>query len=138
MKETSQSRSEATNLEEYAHLHSLSLRKNDPVFVLARTGHYGIRDRLICQHIRSNGGRLVVIGHYRDQALWKEIDVTYVAVPNHREMFGPLVAWIPLQLFAYFTAIGKGRNPDRPPERGPMDFLQKIIYTSMLDGWFDR
>jgi glucosamine--fructose-6-phosphate aminotransferase (isomerizing) len=53
-------------------------------------------------------------------------------------MFGPLVAYVPLHLFAYFTAVGKGRNPDRPPDRGPMDFLQKIIYTSMLDGWFDR
>ena len=138
MKETSQSRSEATNLEEYAHLHSLSLREDDPVFVLTRTGDAGIRDRLICQHIRSNGGQLVVIGPCKDQEIWKDLDVTYVAVPNHREMFGPLIAWIPLQLFAYFTAIGKELNPDRPPERGPMDFLQKIIYTSMLEGWFDR
>ena len=138
MKETSQSRSEATNLEEYAHLHSLSIRPNDPVFVITTPGQIGERSRLICQHIRSNGGQLVVVGPAQEQELWAELDVAYCQVADHDEMFGPLVAWIPLQLFAYYVSVGKGRNPDRPPERGPMDFLQKIIYTSMLDGWFER
>ncbi len=138
MKETSQSRSEATNLEEYAHLHSLSIRPNDPVFVITTPGQIGERSRLICQHVSSNGGQLVVVGPAQEQELWAELDVVYCQVANHDEMFGPLVAWIPLQLFAYYVSVGKGRNPDRPPERGPMDFLQKIIYTSMLEGWFER
>lgn len=138
MKETSQSRAEATTLEEYAHLHSLSLKENDPVFVLTTPGQIGQRSRLICQHIKSNGGQLIVIGPAQEQPLWADLDVAYCQVPDHQAIFGPLVAWVPLQLFAYYTAVGKGRNPDRPPERGPMDYLQKIIYTSMLDGWFER
>jgi len=138
MKETSQSRSEATNLEEYAHLHSLSLKDNDPVFIITGPGAIGERNRLVCQHIKSNGGQLVVIGPSKDKELWAEMDVSYCQVPDHSEMFGPLITWIPLQLFAYHVAIGKQLNPDRPPEKGPMDYLQKIIYTSMLEGWDDR
>ena len=138
MKETSQSRSEATNLEEYAHLHALSLQKDDPVFIITRPGEIGERDRLVCQHIKNNRGKIIVIGPNQDKELWSDLDTKYYTVPNHSEMFGPIVSWIPLQLFAYFTAVSKQRNPDRPPERGPMDFLQKIIYTSMLEGWFDR
>lgn len=138
LKETSQSRSEATNLEEYAHLHSLSITANDPVVVITAPGQIGERSRLICQHITSNGGRLAVVGPAQERELWAELEVAYCQVADHDEMFGPLVAWVPLQLFAYYVALGKGRNPDRPPERGPMDFLQKIIYTSMLEGWFER
>ncbi len=138
MKETSQSRSEASNLEEYAHLHCLSLREGDPVFVITYPGEIGERSRLICQHALNNGGRLIVVGPNAEASRWADLDVSYIAVPDHPEMFGPLVAYVPLHLFAYFTSVGKGRNPDRPPERGPMDFLQKIIYTSMLEGWHDR
>ena len=138
MKETSQSRAESTNLEEYAHLHALSLKDDDPVFIITRPGDVGERDRLVSQHVKSNGGQIVVIGPAQDKELWSELEAKYYTVPDHNEMFGPLVAWVPLQMFAYFTAISKNCNPDRPPERGPMDFLQKIIYTSMLEGWFDR
>jgi len=138
MKETSQSRAEATNLEEYAHLHSLSLTEGDPVFIITAPGPIGQRNRLVCQHIKNNGGRLVVVGPATEKAQWDELAVDYCPVGDHSEIFGPLVAWIPLQLFAYHVALNKQRNPDRPPERGPMDHLQKIIYTSMLEGWFDR
>ena len=138
MKETSQSRAESTNLEEYAHLHALSLSDDDPVFIITRPGDIGERDRLVSQHVKSNRGKIIVIGTAQDKELWSDLEANYYTVPEHSEMFGPLVAWIPLQMFAYFTAIAKNCNPDRPPERGPMDFLQKIIYTSMLEGWFDR
>ena len=111
---------------------------DDPVFIFTYPGDIGERSRLICQHIKNNGGQLIVVGPEAEQELWTELEVSYYAVPDHAEMFGPLVAWIPLQMFAYYIARGKHRNPDRPPDRGPMDFLQKIIYTSMLEGWFDR
>lgn len=138
MKETSQSRSEYSNLEEYAHLHCLSLKKGDPVFIITEPGSMGERNRLVCQHIKANGGDVAVIGPEKEKELWKEMDVKYYEVPDHNAIFGPLVLWIPLQLFAYHTSVKKNRNPDRPPQSGPMDYLQKIIYTSMLEGWEDR
>lgn len=138
MKENSQSTAEASNLEEYAHLHHLSLRDGDPVFLLTARGPLDERNRLICEHVEAHGGRLVVVGTEQQQAEWKDIPARYIAVPDHTEMYGPLVAWIPLQFFSYFVSTGLGRNPDRPPKRGPMDFIQKIIYTSMLEGWDQR
>ena len=138
MKETSQSRSEATNLEEYAHLHCLSLRENDLVFIITSPGSIGERNRLVCQHIEASGGKLVVVGPSQELDSWQKLNVTYCQVPDHNELFGPIIAWIPLQLFAYYVAVGKQRNPDRPVRHGPMDYLQKIIYTSMLDGWDKR
>lgn len=138
MKETSQSRSEYSNLEEYAHLHCLSLNEKDPVFIITEPGTMGERNRLVCEHIKINGGIVGVVGPSTEMALWNKIGVSYFEVPDHNAMFGPLISWVPLQLFAYHTAVGKNRNPDRPPQHGPMDYLQKIIYTSMLEGWENR
>lgn len=138
MKETSQSRSEYSNLEEYAHLHCLSLKEDDTVFLITEPGSMGERNRLVCEHIKANGGRVAVIGPAREKQLWDRLDGKYYEVPDHHVLFGPLVSWIPLQLFAYHTSVEKNRNPDRPPQHGPMDYLQKIIYTSMLEGWEDR
>ncbi len=59
-------------------------------------------------------------------------------MPDHHEMFGPLISLLPLQMFAYYVSVGKGRNPDRPPERGKGGDLQRLIYTSALEGWEDR
>jgi glucosamine--fructose-6-phosphate aminotransferase (isomerizing) len=138
MKETSQSRSEATNLEEYAHLHCLSLMENDLVIIITAPGPIGERNRLVCQHIQASGGKLIVVGPSQELDSWHKLNVAYCQVPDHNELFGPIIGWIPLQLFAYFVAVGKKRNPDRSIRFGPMDYLQKIIYTSMLEGWEKR
>ena len=58
--------------------------------------------------------------------------------PDHDELFGPLVSLLPLQMFAYYIAVGRGRNADRPPDRDDMKYIQEIIYTSMLEGWENR
>jgi glutamine---fructose-6-phosphate transaminase (isomerizing) len=138
MKETSQSRAEASNLEEYAHLHCLTLKAGDPIFVITASGDIDERNLNVCKHIQENDGRLVVIGPNSNRNKWDLPDMRFVGVPDHDEMFGGLVALIPLQLFAYYLSLQKNRNPDRPPQRGPMDYLQKIIYTSMLEGWEKR
>ncbi len=138
MKETSQSRSEAHNLEEFGHLHGLSLKDGDLVFIVTADAPIDERNRLLGRWIIANGGRLVVVGPAALREAWAPLDVAYVAVAGHDEMFGPLIAWLPLQMFAYYVAVGKERNPDRPPERGEAGYLQEFIYTSMLEGWWKR
>jgi glutamine---fructose-6-phosphate transaminase (isomerizing) len=138
MKETSQSRAEASNLEEYGHLHALSLKDGDPIFIVTGGGPQGERNRLMAHWIDANGGYLIVVGPASEREAWSDMRAQYIAVPDHTEMFGPLVSVLPLQMFAYYVAVGKGRNPDRPPERGEMGYLQRIIYTSMLEGWESR
>jgi glutamine---fructose-6-phosphate transaminase (isomerizing) len=138
MKETNQSQAEGSNLEEYGHLHALSLHDGDPVFVVTEPGKIGERSLLIGQYIVANGGKPVVIGPHSESSAWGQIQAEYVEIPDHSEIYGPLIALLPLQMFAYYTALAKSRNPDRPPERGGMGYLQKIIYTGVLEGWEKR
>jgi glucosamine--fructose-6-phosphate aminotransferase (isomerizing) len=79
-----------------------------------------------------------VVGTTSEKSAWAALGARYIEVPDHDEMFGPLISLLPLQLFAYFVATGQERNPDRPPERGDMRYIQEIIYTSVLEGWENR
>lgn len=139
LKEISQSRSEAANLEEYAHLFSLSIQPQDPIFLITAKGPIDERNRLVAKFIQGMGGQLHVVGPASLEPGWKALAVPFVAVGEHDEMFGPIADWIPLQLFAYHVSLGKGCNPDKPLNRGEMEpYIQKIIYTSLLDGWEKR
>jgi glucosamine--fructose-6-phosphate aminotransferase (isomerizing) len=137
MKETSQSRSEACNLEEYAHLHILSLKPEDPVFFIPYAGVYGKAYREITKKVLGHGGRLYVVVPEEEAAKWQEMDAKVFVVPDHPEMFGPILSWIPLQLFAYHISIGKRRNPDKPIDYQQFE-IGYDIYTSPLEGWEDR
>jgi glucosamine--fructose-6-phosphate aminotransferase (isomerizing) len=139
LKEISQSRSEAANLEEYAHLFSLSIQPEDPVFLITAAGAIDERNRLVAKFIQGMRGQLFVVGPHSLKAGWEALSVPYISLGEHDEMFGPIADWIPLQLFAYHVSLGKGRNPDKPLNRGEMEpYIQKIIYTSLLDGWEKR
>jgi glucosamine--fructose-6-phosphate aminotransferase (isomerizing) len=138
IKETSQSRAEACNLEEFAHLHGLSMQEGDPIFIVTEPGMIGERNRLIGMWIETNGADAIVVGAKAEKEAWVALNVRFVEVPDHDEMFGPLISLLPLQLFAYFTAVGKGRNPDRPPDRGDSPYIQQVIYNSVLEGWENR
>ena len=139
MKEISQSRSEASNLEEYAHLFSLSIQPDDPIFLITADAPIDERNRMVAKFIQGMRGQLYVIGPQKVKAGWEELKVQYIAVDDHTEIFGPIAAWIPLQLFAYHVSLGKGCNPDKPLNRGEMEpYIQQVIYTSLLDGWDSR
>jgi glucosamine--fructose-6-phosphate aminotransferase (isomerizing) len=138
IKETSQSRAEACNLEEFAHLHGLSMQEGDPIFIVTEPGLIDERNQLIGKWINTNGADAIVVGAASEKAAWAGLKAQFVEVPAHDEMFGPLISLLPLQLFAYFIAVGKERNPDRPPERGDMQYIQQVIYTSVLEGWENR
>ncbi len=138
MKETSQSRSEACNLEEYAHLHGLSLKPGDPVFLLTYPGAIGKACLDLSKRILVNDGRITVVGPESEKENWQEVKCHYFSVPDHSEIFAPLLCWIPLQMFAYYVSINKDRNPDKPIDH--RDILEKSydIYTSPLEGWDER
>lgn len=137
MGETSQSLSRATNLEEFSHLHGYTIQENEPIFMIDGHGDIGEQSRLMAENIVANHGKVIVVGTGESRELWGELPDTYIQVPEHNEMFGPLVNWIPLQMFAYYIGIAKGRNPDKPKRVGSED-VQKIIYGSMLEGYDER
>ncbi|MCC6905294.1 MAG: SIS domain-containing protein [Anaerolineae bacterium] len=137
MGETSQSLSRSTNLEEFSHLHGYTIMPDEPIFMISRPGDTGERSRAIAQNIRLNKGKPIAIGLEAERAAWQDHADTFIGVPDHSEMFGPLVAWIPLQMFAYYIGVGKGRNPDKPDRVGS-DTIQQIIYGGMLPGYDKR
>lgn len=139
LKEISQSRSEAANLEEYAHLFSLSIQPEDPIFLITARGAIDERNQLVAKFIQGMRGQLYVVGPADLSEGWEALSVPFIPVDDHDEMFGPIADWIPLQLFAYHVSLVKGCNPDKPLNRGEMEpYIQKIIYTSLLDGWEKR
>jgi glucosamine--fructose-6-phosphate aminotransferase (isomerizing) len=38
----------------------------------------------------------------------------WIEIPEVDEVFQPLVTVVPLQLLAYFSALARGRDPDKP------------------------
>jgi glucosamine--fructose-6-phosphate aminotransferase (isomerizing) len=63
--------------------------------------------------IRARAGKVIMVtteGN-RDAAHYSD-DVVYI--PETDEVFSPVLSVIPTQLFAFFMAIEKGFNPDKP------------------------
>ena len=59
------------------------------------------------------GAPTVVIKHKGADTLTDGLDTIDVA-PNIEDLFSPLVYVIPLQLYAFYTALERGLNPDSP------------------------
>ena len=65
------------------------------------------------EEILARGGKILAIATERDTALAKKAtDVIFI--PKTLEMLTPLLAVIPLQLFAYYVAVERGYDIDKP------------------------
>ncbi|MBI4229647.1 MAG: glutamine--fructose-6-phosphate transaminase (isomerizing) [Planctomycetes bacterium] len=65
------------------------------------------------EEIRARGGNLLVVGTEGDHALARRAGV-FFGIPDLPEPLTPVVAVVPLQLFAYHLAVALGRDVDRP------------------------
>jgi glucosamine--fructose-6-phosphate aminotransferase (isomerizing) len=65
------------------------------------------------EQIRARGGQLLIIGTEGDQSL-KEFTDNVIYVPDSNPYTQPLLANIPLQLFAYYVACERGTDVDQP------------------------
>ncbi len=75
----------------------------------------GVYDKMVSniEQIRARRGRLVTIATEGDEAIGRISDFV-IPIPAVEECFGPVVAVVPLQLFAYATAVSHGLDPDKP------------------------
>jgi glucosamine--fructose-6-phosphate aminotransferase (isomerizing) len=65
------------------------------------------------EEILARGGKILAIATEKDSAIVKKAtDVIFI--PKTLEMLTPLLSIIPLQLFAYFVAVERGCNIDKP------------------------
>ena len=65
------------------------------------------------QEVRARDARVIVVATEGDAAIRQHAD-DILYVPATLEVFAPLLAIIPLQLFAYHSAVARGCNVDQP------------------------
>lgn len=65
------------------------------------------------EEILARGGKIIAIATKGDTAVVKKA-TNVIFIPKTLEMFTPLLAVIPLQLFAYFVAVERGYDIDKP------------------------
>lgn len=65
------------------------------------------------EEIRARGGRVIVITTEGNDGIGDKAD-EILFIPKTLEMLTPILAIIPLQLFAYYVSVAKGYDVDRP------------------------
>lgn len=137
LKETSQTRAEARQLEEFAHLHVFALRAGDPLFFIAPSHRPSARACELAAYAQDHGASCAALVADGDASAWQALGAEVIALPPVEETFSPIVHAVPLQFFAYHLAMAKGRDPDRPAGFDNIA-LQKLIYSDLLEGWHEE
>ncbi|MBI2573829.1 MAG: SIS domain-containing protein, partial [Candidatus Wildermuthbacteria bacterium] len=65
------------------------------------------------QEIKARKGRVIALTTEGNETI-REIADDVLYVPKTLELLQPIVNVIPLQLFAYYMAVLKGYDPDKP------------------------
>ncbi|MDR3324975.1 MAG: glutamine--fructose-6-phosphate transaminase (isomerizing) [Spirochaetaceae bacterium] len=65
------------------------------------------------REVASRGAEVLVVT-YEGERAFDAVANEIVAIPETRDALSPLLAIVPLQLFAYYCAVQKGNDPDKP------------------------
>ena len=65
------------------------------------------------EEIKARGGKVIVITTEGNDSLKEKADAV-IHIPKTLELLTPIIASIPLQLFAYYVSVAKGYDVDRP------------------------
>lgn len=87
--------------------------KDVPVIAILSKDQLYEKMKSSIQEVRARGARTLVIATQGDKEA-KEVADDIIFVPDTMELLEPLLNTIPLQLFAYYMAVGLGRDVDRP------------------------
>ncbi len=84
-----------------------------PVVVIATTDRIYEKTISNIQEIKARGGKIIAIINPDDTIVRKIADYV-IEIPRTCEHLSPVLASVPLQLFAYYIAVYKGRDVDQP------------------------
>ena len=113
LKEISYIHAEGMPAAEMKHGPIALINKGTPaVFIATRGAQYG---KVISnvEEVRSRGGRIIAVATEGDAEIRKLADHVFY-VPHTPDPLQPLVTVIPLQLMAYYAALARGCNVDKP------------------------
>ncbi len=113
LKEISYVHSEALAAGELKHGTLALITPGIPVFALVTQRH--VREKMISniQEVKARGGEVIAVACEGDTEISKHVD-TIIRIPDVESSLAPVLAIIPLQLFAYYVARARGNDIDQP------------------------
>jgi len=87
--------------------------ENFPTLAIATKGSVYEKILSNIQEIKARKGAIVAVVTEGDESIAKLTD-DVIYIPETIEVLAPIFNVVPLQLFAYYFAVGKGLNVDRP------------------------
>lgn len=113
LKEVSYVHAEGYSAAEMKHGPLALIDENMPVVVICINDE--LRRKVISniEEIKSRNGKLIIIATEGDEEVKKYSD-DVIYVPETYDIYTPVLTIIPLQLFAYYFALKKGLNVDKP------------------------
>jgi glucosamine--fructose-6-phosphate aminotransferase (isomerizing) len=84
-----------------------------PVVVIAP--HDSLYEKVVSniQELKARKGTIIAVVTKGDTTIAKMADYL-IEIPETKECLSPLLAVVPLQLFAYYVAVSKGKDVDQP------------------------
>ncbi len=114
LKEVSYIHAEGYPAAEMKHGPIALIDKDMPVVVIATKDNRTYKKVLSnIQEVKSRGGIVIAIETKGDEDVKKIVDHN-LYIPENSYILTPILAVIPLQLFAYYVAVMRGKNPDFP------------------------
>src|SRR5437588_717345 len=89
------------------------LDPDTPLIAVATASHVYEKVVSNIQEVRARDAHIIVVATAGDEAIRQHAD-DILYVPTTLEVFSPLLASIPLQLFAYHAAVARGCDVDQP------------------------
>jgi glucosamine--fructose-6-phosphate aminotransferase (isomerizing) len=92
------------------------IRKGWPVVFVVPSPSSPVYEKVVSniEEVRARKGACIVIATEGDASIKRYAD-SLIAIPNTEAFLSPIVAAIPLQLFAYYIADANGCDIDQPP-----------------------
>jgi glutamine---fructose-6-phosphate transaminase (isomerizing) len=113
LKEISYIHAEGFSAGDFKHGPIALVNKDTPALFIAVKGE--TYDKILgnMEEIKARKGKIITIANVDDERI-RDLSDDLFLIPETDELLSPLLTVIPLQLFAYFTAVALGKDVDQP------------------------
>lgn len=113
LKEVSYVHAEGYNAAELKHGPIALIDKNFVSLVIAPKDSMYEKNKTHIEEIKARGGKVIAITTEGNKELEKIAD-DVIYIPKTMEMLSPILMFVPMQLFAYYMAVARGNDVDKP------------------------
>jgi glucosamine--fructose-6-phosphate aminotransferase (isomerizing) len=113
LKECSYIHAEGMNATELKHGPISLIDKDFPSFVIAPEDSMYEKTKSSIQEIKARGGHVIALTTEGNKEIRKLAD-DVIYIPKTLEILTPILAFMPMQLFAYYISVERGNDVDKP------------------------